>query len=149
MKVLLVASSGGHLTQLWWMRPWWEAHERLWVSFDTLHARRLLADERMLAAHHPTNRSLLNLARNLILARWLLSTERPDLVVSTGAGVGVPFLWLGRSYGAKTVFVEVFDRIDAPSLTGRLVAPVVDVIVLQREEQRAIYPSGIVLGAVR
>ncbi|HHO50529.1 MAG TPA: UDP-N-acetylglucosamine--LPS N-acetylglucosamine transferase [Deltaproteobacteria bacterium] len=149
MRVLLVASSGGHLTQLWWMRPWWSGHERVWVSFDEPHARRLLAHERLIVAHHPTNRHLPNLARNLALARRILKVERPDLVVSTGAGVGVPFLWLGGRYGARTVFVEVFDRTDAPSLTGRLVAPVVDAIVLQRGSQRAIYPRGIVLGPVR
>ncbi len=148
MKVLLVASSGGHLTQLWWLRPWWSTHTRLWVTFDQPHARRLLSAERAIYAHHPTNRSVRNLARNLRLAERVLGAERPDLVVSTGAGVGVPFLWLGRRHGARTVFVEVFDRIDAPSLTGRLVAPFVDVIVLQREQQRRIYPRGIVLGAV-
>ncbi|MBX2800442.1 MAG: hypothetical protein KTR31_22370 [Myxococcales bacterium] len=149
MKVLLVASSGGHLTQLLWMREWWSAHDRSWVTFDDPHAREVLADERWVAAHHPTNRSALALARNLVLAERVLRREQPDLVVSTGAGVGVPFLWLGRRHGARTVFVEVFDRTERRSLTGRLVAPVVDVVVLQRAAQRRLYPRGVVLGPVR
>jgi hypothetical protein len=148
VKALLVASSGGHLAQLWWMRPWWSRHERVWVTFDRPDARARLEGERVVWAHHPTNRDLPNLARNLRLAARVLRRERPDLVVSTGAGVGVPFLWLARAHGARSVFVEVFDRVDAPSLTGRLVGPVVDVIVLQREAQRAIYPRGVVLGPV-
>ena len=149
MKLLLVASAGGHLAQLWWARAFWGEHARVWVSFDEPHARSLLAGERVIWAHHPTNRHLPNLVRNLGLARRVVAEERPDAVVSTGAGVGVPFLWAGRLAGARTVFVEVFDRVDGPSLTGRLVAPFVDLVVLQREAQRAIYPRGVVLGPVR
>ena len=149
MKVLLVASSGGHLTQLWWARPFWERHERVWVTDDLPYARELLKGERTVWAHHPTQRSAINLLKNLGLARRVLKTHRPQVVLSSGAGVGVPFLWLGRRYGARTAFLEVFDRVEERSLTGRLVAPVVDVVLLQREAQRQLYPRGVVLGPVR
>ena len=43
MRVLLVCSSGGHLTQLYQLRPWWERHERTWVTFDHPHSTSLLA----------------------------------------------------------------------------------------------------------
>lgn len=148
MKLLLVASAGGHLTQLWWARPFWEAHERCWVTFDTPHAE-LLRGERWIAAHHPTNRSAVNLARNLRLAWRVLRSERPDVVLTTGAGVGVPFVWAARAMGIRSVFIEVYDRTVAPSLTGRLVAPFADLVVLQRPEQRALYARGVLLGAVR
>ena len=45
--------------------------------------------------------------------------------------------------------MEVYDRTASPSLTGRLVAPVVDRIVLQRQEQLRLYPRGRLVGAVR
>lgn len=149
MKALLVASSGGHLQQLVWTRPWWSTVERLWVTFDTLDARGMLAGERVVFAAHPTNRSVGNLARNLILARRILRDERPDVVVSTGAGVALPFFALAPRYGARTVFVEPYDRVDGPSLTGRLVAPTADLVVLQRREQLAFHPQGVLLGPVR
>lgn len=149
MKALLVASPGGHLQQLVWMRPWWELHDRVWVTADVPDARAMLAGERIVFAAHPTNRSVRALARNLVLARRVLAEERPDVVVSTGAGVAVPFLWLARRHGARGVFVEPYDRVDGPSLSARLVAPFVDAMVLQREEQRAFHPRGVVLGPVR
>jgi Oligosaccharide biosynthesis protein Alg14 like len=148
VKLLLVASAGGHLQQLYWMRPFWSLHERVWVTFDTPESRALLEGEQWIAAHHPTNRNVRALVANTWLARRVLSEHRPDVVLTTGAGVGVPFVWLARPFGARSVFVEVYDRLDTPSLSGRLVGPCADLVVLQREEQQAAYPRGQVLGPV-
>lgn len=149
MRVLLVASAGGHLQQLVWLRPWWEAHERRWVTFDTVEARGWLAGEDVDWAWHPTNRSPRNLARNTWLAARVLRRYRPALIVSTGAAVAVPFFALAGRFGAKTVFVEPYDRVDGPSLTARLVRPFADRIVLQRPEQQRFHPRGVLLGPVR
>lgn len=149
MRVLLVSSSGGHLQPLVWMRPWWSRHERAWVTFDTPDALAWLADERVWWAHHPTNRSARNLLRNGALAWRVLREWRPQVIVSTGAAVAAPFFALARRFGAKTVFVEAYERVDGPSLTGRLVRPLADRVVLQRPEQRRFYPEGVLLGPVR
>jgi hypothetical protein len=144
-KIGLVCSSGGHLAQLWALRTWWSAHDRFWVCLDKPDARERLAGERVYWAHGPTNRSLWNLARNTGLAPWVLGKERPDLLVSNGAGVALPFFLVGNALGVRLVYVEVPDRVDVPSMTGRLVAPLVDRMVLPTAEQRAIYPDGVVL----
>src|SRR5699024_2510874 len=90
-RLLLVASTGGHLTQLMALRPWCEDYERAWVTFDNQHARIALTGEDIIHAHSPTTRNIPNALRNLALARRTLDALRPDLVVSTGAGVAVPF----------------------------------------------------------
>lgn len=128
---LLVASSGGHLLQLNQLREIWEREERHWVTFDKPDARSLLAGEAVTFAHHPTNRSLRNLVRNTLLAARLLRRLRPSAIVTTGAGVAVPFCYLGRLYGAKVIYIESFARVDEPSLTGRLVHPAADRFFVQ------------------
>ena len=120
MRVLLVCSSGGHLIQLHNLKPWWERHDRLWVTFEKLDGKSLLAGERVAWAHHPTTRNLPNLVRNLALAWRLLRSYRPDVVVSSGAGVAFPFFLVARLLRQKTVYVEVYDRIDSATMTGRL-----------------------------
>jgi UDP-N-acetylglucosamine:LPS N-acetylglucosamine transferase len=146
MRVLIVCSSGGHLVQLHNLQPWWEQHDRVWVTFEKLDSRSLLAGESVTWAHHPTTRNLRNLARNLGLAWRLLRSYLPDLVVSSGAGVAFPFFLLARVLGHKTVYVEVYDRIDSATMTGRLCYPLSNLFLLQWEEQRYIYPKGIVIG---
>ncbi|HMV69532.1 MAG TPA: UDP-N-acetylglucosamine--LPS N-acetylglucosamine transferase [Myxococcota bacterium] len=149
LRLLLVASSGGHLAHLLWLRPWWEAHDRAWVTFDTPDARGALAGERVTWAFHPTNRSPINLARNAALAARTLAAERFDALVTTGAGVAVPFVLAARARGVPTAFIEVYDRVDGASLTGRLLAGLVDELVLQWDAQRAAYGRGVVLGPIR
>ncbi|MEQ1501836.1 MAG: UDP-N-acetylglucosamine--LPS N-acetylglucosamine transferase [Myxococcota bacterium] len=149
MNLLLVASAGGHLQQLVWLAPWWRRHDRSWITFDTPDARAMLAGERIAFAASPTNRSVRNLARNLLLARRILADEAPDLVVTTGAGVAVPVFVAARARGIPRVFVEVYDRVDGPSLTGRLCAPLADRVVVQRREQLAFYRGAALLGPVR
>lgn len=127
MKCLLVASSGGHLLELFALRAAWAGQECTWVTFPTADAESLLGEEaRLHWAHHPTNRNLPNLLRNIGLAWTLLRRDRPDVVISTGAGVGVPFIWLGALFGIETIFVESITFTDRPSLSARLVYPFVD-----------------------
>jgi beta-1,4-N-acetylglucosaminyltransferase len=146
MKVLLVCSSGGHLAQLLALRPWWEGHERVWVTFDTSDARSLLAGERVVWAHSPTTRNIPNLLRNFRLATRVFRRFRPIVVVSDGAGVAFPFFLVGWMRRAKRVYIEVYDRIDSATLTGRLCYPMSHLFFLQWEEQKRLFPRGIVIG---
>ena len=83
-----------------------------------------------------------------MLAIRVLRAERPDVIVSTGAAVAVPFFYIGKLMGSKCVYVEVFDRVDSATLTGRLVRRVSDLFVVQWEEQLNVYPGAVNLGSV-
>jgi UDP-N-acetylglucosamine:LPS N-acetylglucosamine transferase len=146
--LLLVCSTGGHLQQLLALSEAWDGYSRVWVTFDKSDARSLLRDERVVFAHGPTNRSVKNLLRNLVVAWRTLGDVRPRVVVTTGAGVAVPFAWLGRLRGARLVYVESFTRIDEPSLTCKLVAPVADRIYAQWPELVRAVPKARYAGTV-
>ena len=130
------------------LRPWWEHHDRAWACFATPDAVGLLEGERTTWVHYPTTRSIANLLRNVVLAIRTLRRERPDVIVSTGAGAAVPFFWIGRLLRTPTVYLEVYDRIDSPTLTGRLCRPVTDLFLVQWDQQRALYANAVVAGPV-
>lgn len=146
--MLNVCSSGGHLVQLVKLRPWWEATDRMWVTFPDAVAKSLLEGEKVVTAHHPTTRNIPNAALNCKLAVRVLRDYRPDVVVSTGAGVAFPFFLVAKAMRIRTVYLEVYDRIDTPTVTGRLCYPISDLFLLQWEEQRHHYPRGQFIGAV-
>lgn len=148
MKVCLVGSSGGHLTHLYMLKPFWQNKERFWVTFDKEDARSLLEGEKMYPCYYPTNRSLKALIINTRLAFKVLKKERPDLIISSGAAVAVPFFYIGKLYGAKTIYIEVFDRINHSTMTGKMVYPVTDKFIVQWEEMKDVYPKAIHLGSI-
>ncbi len=144
--VLLVGSAGGHLAQLIRLRPWWRDLVRTWVTFDKPDALSLLAEEAAIWAYHPTTRNIPNLIRNFGVAWKSLRRFRPEVVVSTGAAVAVPVFYLARLMGIRTVYIEVYDRIDTATLTGRLCRPVSDLFLVQWNEQLELYPGATMIG---
>ena len=147
-RALLVCSSGGHLAQLLALRPWYTRRPRTWVTFDTPHARSLLAGEDRVWAYYPTTRNIPNLIRNsgLALRTMLPRRSRPAVVVSTGAGVAFPFFVLAKLVRVPTVYIEVYDRIDMPTLTARLCRPFTSLFLVQWKEQQKMYPEAVVVG---
>ena len=148
MKVCLVGSSGGHLTHLYMLKPFWEDKERFWVTFDKEDARSLLQEEKMYPCYYPSNRNIKALIINTFKAIKILSKEKPDLIISSGAAVAVPFFYIGKIIGAKTIYIEVFDRIDKPTLSGKMVYPVTDRFIVEWEEMKKVYPKAINLGSI-
>jgi UDP-N-acetylglucosamine:LPS N-acetylglucosamine transferase len=146
LRTMLVCSSGGHLLQLYQLKPWWERHDRVWVTFRKPDAVSLLAGEQVSWAYHPTTRNIKNAAWNLRLAWKALRRYRPDVIISSGAGVALPFFLTAKLMGIRSIYLEVYDRIDGPTLTGRLCYPITDLFLLQWEQQRRFYPRGQVIG---
>lgn len=148
MKILIACSSGGHLAQALALKPWWERHQRLWVTGPTPDAAAKLQGEKVVPCHYPTQRNIPNLMRNTVLARRLLREYRPDVVFSTGAAVAVPFLLQAKGVGARSIFLETVDRIDKPSMSGRMVYPFVDEYLTQWDQLGEKLPKAQLVGVV-
>lgn len=148
-KICIPTSSGGHLTHMRMLMPLIEkSRDHFWVTFDKEDANTALSGERVYHCYFPTNRNVRNTVRNTLLAAKVLRKERPNLIVSSGAAIAVPFFLLGKLMGARTVYVEVFDRMDAPTLTGRLVRRFSDLFVVQWPEMTSVYPGSVDLGSI-
>ncbi|WP_297426926.1 PssD/Cps14F family polysaccharide biosynthesis glycosyltransferase [Clostridium sp.] len=145
MKVCFITSSGGHLTHLIQLKELWKDKERFWVTFEKEDSKSILKDEKKYWCYFPTNRNIKNLIKNTFLAIKILLKEKPDLIVSTGAAPAIPFFYLGKLFGSKVVYIEVYDRIEKPTITGKVVYPISDLFILQWEEQKKFYPRGRVL----
>ena len=108
----------------------------------------MLIGEKVYPAYYPSNRSLKALAINAYRAVIILQKERPDFIITSGAAPAIPFFWIGKLMGAKTVYIEVFDRIDKSTISGKLCYPVADKFIVQWEEMKQIYPKAVNLGSI-
>lgn len=145
-KILFVGSSGGHLLQLVRIREVFEEHEQVWVCFNKPDAQYFLKNHKVYWCSYPTTRHLLNLIKNTWQAFYILFKERPNVIVSSGAGIAIPYFYLGKLIGCQTIFIEAFNRINIPSLTGKSVYPVTDVFCVQWSAMLKSYPKAYYIG---
>lgn len=144
----IITSKGGHLYQMYRLQPWWKNYDRFWVTFSGADTDSLLSGERVYHGYYPETRHIPHAIRHLKLAWIILKKERPAMIISCGAGIAPPFFIIAKFLGIKTVFIEVFDLVKHPSLTGRFLSLFVDHLLIQHEKQRAFYPNAVYKGAI-
>jgi beta-1,4-N-acetylglucosaminyltransferase len=134
--------------QLHALRVAWEGRATVWITDDRPDARSLLADERVIYAHWPTTRNPRTLIKNLRLAVRVLARVRPRVMVTTGAATAVPFAWVAWVRRVPIVYVESMTRIERPSLSCRLIAPLAARVYVQWPELVRAVPNGRYAGTV-
>ena len=130
MKICLVSSAGGHLTETMQLLDAFKGHE---IFFVTWHSSRE-EDVTAMGRAYFTQPFGTNPLRLLLAVPWalqILLRERPNVILSLGAEIALPFFYLSKLLGIKTIFVESWCRIEDLSKTGRLVYPVADVFLVQ------------------
>lgn len=120
-RVLMVASTGGHLTQLVRLAPeLGVSSDSPWLTFDTPQSRSLLAGREVHFVPYVRPRDYRGVLRASRLVRPVLRDV--DATVSTGAGLALAVVPQARIRGIPAVYIESISRVQGPSLSGRLLA---------------------------
>ena len=140
MKTCIVSSCGGHLTEVRALKPAYENHAHFYVLND----RAILPDDMTgrtyFISHSERDWKFL---LNLWEAFRILWRERPQAILSTGAGPAVPFAIVGKLFfRTRVIFVETITRIDAPSMTGRIMYRLADDFFYQWRNLAPYFPEG-------
>lgn len=118
MKVCIVSSSGGHLTEVRMLRAAYGTYRHFYVLNKPVLLPEDMRDNSYFITHSERDWKVF---LNLWECYDILRRERPDVILSTGAGPVVPFAIVGRLFfGTRIVFIETIARVERPSLTGRL-----------------------------
>ena len=146
MKVCVVSSCGGHLTEVRCLRPAYEAYDYFYVLNDKAILPADMEDRTYFIAHSERDwKSLLNLWE----AFQILRKEKPDVILSMGAGPVVPFAIVGRLlFRTRVVFVETFTRVDYPSMTGRIMYRLSHEFYYQGRRLERFFPGGKYVGGL-
>lgn len=141
MRLLLVCNPGGHFSTMLGLKKFWSNHDREWVTYPKFDTEFLKEQEIVHWVTMQEARMLLRAIINFIRALFILSKSRPDVVISTGASLAVPFIFAAKILRIKTVYVESISRSEALSLSGRLVYNIVDELYVQWPNCLARYPK--------
>jgi len=147
MKICLAASAGGHLTELLQLEEAWKGKERFYVSDARTNALALAGREKTYFLTCP-RRNPIKLLVNFIQALLLFLSERPNIVISTGADTAVPLCLIAKLFRRKVVFIESFCRIKEPSLSGKIMYRFADLFLVQWKENLEFFPKAEFKGGV-
>lgn len=123
---MLVASTGGHLEELHRLTPRIVAPDEYteWATFDDPQSYSLLEGQRVHHVRYVPPRGYRAATSNLVTAQRILRQHRFARLVTTGAGIALPFVVAARVLGVQTHYVESAARATGPSLTGSFVSRV-------------------------
>lgn len=138
-SICLVSSGGGHLTELFALRPAYMHRAHFFVVNQPIDLPKEMEGKTYFIRH--SDRDWLFFV-NLWEAWRILRRERPAVILSTGAGPAVPFALMGKLLGIQNVFVECSTQIAHPSLTGRIMYHLADRFYYQWESLKHYYPKG-------
>ena len=127
MKICLACSIGGHLTQMFRLMPAFEGHDTYFVTFEGETSK----DLEHVYFIKDWKRNPLMFFVNFFQSLDILLKEKPDVIVSTGAGIAIPTCYLGKLFGKKIIFIESFSRIKRRSATGKTIYPIADLFLVQ------------------
>ena len=144
-KIFCISSHGGHLHELRQAVAGVEG-EFCWCTHKTKATQEILRGE----SHHfiidPCTSKLMFLV-NAVQALWYLILERPDVVISTGAGIAIPSMLIAKMlFGAKLIYVESAASVIDPTKTGKFMYKYCDLFLVQWEEMLKYYPNAKYVG---
>lgn len=158
IKICLAGSGGGHIRQLLDLEPVWSKHDYFFVTEQLALGESVGNEHRTYFLPHfafgqlrlgRSLRPLWNAAVSFVKSAGIILRERPDVLVSEGAGaVYFSVLW-ARLLGARIIILESFARFEAPSLFGRLAYPLAHHMIAYAEPLRAFYPTATIFDPVR
>jgi UDP-N-acetylglucosamine:LPS N-acetylglucosamine transferase len=134
LKICLVASAGGHLTQLRRVANAWTEHSTFWITSTDVVRRTLNGDGKVYAVGECNREHLARVVLVFFRCLWAIFKEKPDVVISTGAAPGCIAVFLGKLRGAKVVWLDSITNVERLSLSGRMVRPIADLFLVQWPE---------------
>lgn len=120
-RILAVASGGGHWVQLLRLRPAFEGHHVTYVTVRDSY-RDDVPGERLRVVTDATRWSRVGLAKLALGMLWIVLTERPHVVITTGAAPGYFAIRFARLLGARTLWMDSIANVEQLSMTGQMVA---------------------------
>ena len=139
-RAVVVASGGGHLAEAL-LAIEGVPLRTIVVTLRLPHTENTLQElglrrDYLINPHGDPFKYLVNIWQSF----WLVMKYRPELVISTGAGMVVPICMIARLLGAKLVFIETAARVNTPSRTGKFLYRFADEFYVQWEPLLKVYP---------
>lgn len=144
-KVCLISSSGGHLEQIKQLEEIVNRYDCFFVTTRTKSTEMMKNKKYIVNDLVRKNKMVLiiRMLKMIIEQLVIFLKEKPDIIITTGAGVAIPMCLIGKIFKKKVIYIESFARMTTPNKTGMFLYKFADVFIIQWEELRKFYPKAI------
>jgi beta-1,4-N-acetylglucosaminyltransferase len=146
MKICVACSTGGHMVQARQLAPVYKKYDHFFFTFSGGVADEMKKTERVRAIPNIVRHNPFSWIVGAVLSAHAVIVERPDVVISTGAGIVVFFCVFAKLFGAKLIFIESMARIESPTLTARLLYPFSNLFIVQWPDLLKYFPRAKYMG---
>ncbi|MEM3374576.1 MAG: PssD/Cps14F family polysaccharide biosynthesis glycosyltransferase [Candidatus Woesearchaeota archaeon] len=128
-KICLIASAGGHLNEILEFKKFIDKNLIYIVTQKREDSYSL--NYKNIYFIQDTGRNFYHVLKNIYDSFKIFLKEKPDIVISTGAGSALETMYIAKLFGKKVIFIESFSRFNSLSLTGKLIYPFADKFFVQ------------------
>ncbi|MVN22038.1 glycosyltransferase family protein [Mucilaginibacter arboris] len=125
MKVLAIASAGGHWIQLLRLKPAFEGHSLVFMSTKLCFAE-TVKGYNFYRIPDANRREKLRLFYSMFCITKRIILLQPDLVITTGAAPGLLGIIAGKICGAKTVWIDSIANVEKISMSCKIASSFAD-----------------------
>lgn len=140
-RICLVASAGGHASQLLKLDESWKGKDAFSITTSSALRQKLSEYGRTYVVGECNREHPLRVIRVFLACLRIVFRERPDVVISTGAAVGCITCFLSKLFGAKVVWIDSITNVERLSLSGRMVRHIADLFLVQWPELAEKYDN--------
>ena len=131
-NLTIIASPGGHLQEILNFENLFHGYNITYLTFYTPALNSFANYNKVIFIKDPA-RGIIQLFKNFTSSFLIIIKKRPDLVLSTGAGVALPFLIFSKIFGVPIIYFELKCQIFSLTKTGSIVRFFADYIFVQNE----------------
>ncbi len=146
LRICIACSPGGHMVQARQLAPLYEKYDHFYFTFSGDVADEMKKSRRIRAIPNIVRHNPLSWVVGVVVSAYAALAERPDVIITTGAGVVVFFCLFAKLFGAKLIFIESMARVESPTLTARLLYPFTDLFIVQWPDLLKFFPRAQFLG---
>lgn len=143
-KICLISSSGGHLEQIKQLKKITSEFEYYYIVNKTSSTSKIKEKKYLITDIYRGKNKLKKIAITLYMFTeqfFYFIKERPDVVITTGAGMVVPTCLIAKIFRKKVVYIESFARMTTANKTGKFLYKFADLFIIQWPELKKIYPK--------
>ena len=130
MKILAIASAGGHWVQLLRLKPAFEDHELVFLSTRASFSETVKGYDYYTVPDASRWNKLKLIYMGFCVAKRILLLK-PDMIVTTGAAPGLMGIVTGKVFGIKTIWIDSIANVEKISLSGKLAILFADKVYTQ------------------